>query len=523
MARRLVAAALLLLIPTRGDDGGRCHIEVVVDGAARRLETSVPPPERPELVAGARDFAEDLGLATGAGCDTVGCVAERLADMLGARCAADEYRRRSRREPRCRELGRATACAELAPPLLQTTEAAAGAHCVVGLARTFPRVAASIADAVAPLGAADFFFVFGGAQASAAPDAAWRGAFDRFPQIAQFVVDDTGGQLQKLQLCFGHVLAAEAAAGRQYAWVAKHRPDLRWTAPLPAALARTRDVVHCYNLAGVCPRASVGEGWPCDVPNAANATFVNGVAAVPVCAPVFQVAMARSLPAQDRAERHLYKGLDLARDLARAAEPFSDAFAECALDFLAWTCRAYDAYLEAWARDAAPRDAAGRLLVDAAPATPAWDDGSAAHALYAAVAARDGAGAAHALARLGDAYAAALRYATLGVDGQGPGSAAFGPWSSHDDKRPPRVPFLDAQCGPRAACRRPGGGPGAAYAAELCARSFAPDVLASPFYFRAAPLMEGVAGCSARHLLARAAVTWGGGVEWIEARAGRAV
>ena len=60
MARRLVAAALLLLIPTRGDDGGRCHIEVVVDGAARRLETSVPPPERPELVAGARDFAEDL-------------------------------------------------------------------------------------------------------------------------------------------------------------------------------------------------------------------------------------------------------------------------------------------------------------------------------------------------------------------------------------------------------------------------------------------------------------------------------
>ncbi|KAH8069870.1 hypothetical protein JL720_11870 [Aureococcus anophagefferens] len=313
--------------------------------------------------------------------------------MLGARCAADEYRRRSRREPRCRELGRATACAELAPPLLQTTEAAAGAHCVVGLARTFPRVAASIADAVAPLGAADFFFVFGGAQASAAPDAAWRGAFDRFPQIAQFVVDDTGGQLQKLQLCFGPLRGE--AAGRQYAWVAKHRPDLRWTAPLPAALARTRDVVHCYNLAGVCPRASRG------------------------------------------ATRY-------------------------------------------------------------------------------AAAAADGAGA-RALARLGDAYAAALRYATLGVDGQGPGSAAFGPWSSHDDKRPPlravrRASAARARAGARAAAPAPPTPPSSA-------RGPSRRTSSRRLSTSAAPLMA--APPAARHL--RAAVTWGGGVEWIEARAGRAV
>ncbi|KAH8085484.1 hypothetical protein JL720_7469 [Aureococcus anophagefferens] len=449
MARRLVAAALLLLIPTRGDDGGRCHIEVVVDGAARRLETSVPPPERPELVAGARDFAEDLGLATGAGCDTVGCVAERLADMLGARCAADEYRRRSRREQRCRALARYGGASSRRRSSKQQKQPRARTASWASL--DLPRVAASIADAVAP-SAPRTSSSSSAARRRRRADAARRGAFDRFPQIAQFVVDDTGGELQKLQLCFGHVLAAEAAAGRQYAWVAKHRRTSAGP-PLPAALARTQSVVHCYNLAGVCPRASVGEGWPCDVPNARTRPLSTARRGARL-APVFQVAMARSLPAQDRAERHLYKGLDLARDLARAAEPFSDAFAECALDFLAWTCRAYDAYLEAWARDAAPRDAAGRLLVDAAPATPAWDDGSAAHALYAAVAATG----APALARLGDAYAAALRYATLG-------------------------------CGPRAACRRPGGGPGAAYAAELCARSFAHDVLASPFYFRAAPLM----------------------------------
>ncbi|KAH8051368.1 hypothetical protein JL722_10823 [Aureococcus anophagefferens] len=332
MARRLVAAALLLLIPTRGDDGGRCHIEVVVDGAARRLETSVPPPERPELVAGARDFAEDLGLATGAGCDT-----------------------------------------------------------------DLPRVAASIADAVAP-GAADFFFVFGGAGVGA-PDAAWRGAFDRFPQIAQFVVDDTGGQLQKLQLCFGHVLAA--------------RPP-----------------------------------WP-------------------------TVAMARSLPAQDRAERHLLKGLDLALDLA--AEPFSDASpvrSTSSRGRAAPTTR-----LEAWAR-AAPKDAAGRLLVDAAPAAPAWDDGSARAARSRRRRrARRGASA----SRLGDAYAAALRYKTLGCGRR-------------------------QRAGARAAAPAPPTPPS-------CARSFAPDVLASPFYFRAAPLMEGVAGCSARHLLARGGDLRGGPIE----------
>ncbi|KAH8048807.1 hypothetical protein JL722_12268 [Aureococcus anophagefferens] len=467
MARRLVAAALLLLIPTRGDDGGRCHIEVVVDGAARRLETSVPPPERPSSSpapatsprtwASRRAPAATRSAASPSGSRT--CSA-RAAPPTSTGAGAAASRGAGRR---ARARG-----AELAPPLLQTTEAAAGAHCVVGLARTFPRVAASIADAVAPLGAADFFFVFGGAQASAAPDAAWRGAFDRFPQIAQFVVDDTGGELQKLQLCFGHVLAAEAAAGRQYAWVAKHRPDLRWTAPLPAALARTQSVVHCYNLAGVCPRASVGEGWPCDVPNAANATFVNGVAAVPVCAPVFQVAMARSLPAQDRAERHLYKGLDLARDLARAAEPFSDAFAECSLDFLAWTCRAYDAYLEAWARDAAP--GTPPAACSSTPRRRRPPGTTAARRTRSTRPSRARRRWRRARSRLGDAYAAALRYATLGVDGQGPGSAAFGP------------------CAARARAA-PGGGPGAAYAAELCARSFAHDVLASPFYFRAAPLM----------------------------------
>ncbi|KAH8068416.1 hypothetical protein JL720_12188 [Aureococcus anophagefferens] len=367
MARRLVAAALLLLIPTRGDDGGRCHIEVVVDGAARRLETSVPPPERPSSspapATSPRTWASRRAPAA-----TRSAASPSGSRTCSARAAPPTSTGAEPPRAAVPELG-ALRRAELAPPLLQTTEAAAGAHCVVGLARTFP-ASPRPSQTPSPLGAADFFFVR--RAGVGAPDAAWRGAFDRFPQIAQFVVDDTGGQLQKLQLCFGHVLAAEAAAGRQYAWVAKHRPDLRWTAPLPAALARTRDVRR------------------------------------------------------------------------------------------------------RWRR---------------------------------------------ALARLGDAYAAALRYATLGVDGQGPGSAP-GPGRRDGDKR--RACRSSAQCGPRA-CRRPGGGPGAAYAAELCARSFAPDVLASPFYFRAAPLMEGVAGCSARHLLARAAVTWGGGVEWIEARAGRAV
>ena len=47
-------------------------------------------------------------------------------------------------------------------------------------------------------------------------------------------------------------------------------------------------------------------------------------AATPACAPTFQFSMARSAPAQERAERHLYKGSERARHLAAAFEDLGD-------------------------------------------------------------------------------------------------------------------------------------------------------------------------------------------------------
>ena len=66
--------------------------------------------------------------------------------------------------------------------------------------------------------------------------------------------------------------------------------------------------------------------------------------------------------ARARAEHHLYKSFDRARRLAAAFADLGDEQRDAALDFFALTCRAYDSYLEDWARHHAPRNGAGRLL-----------------------------------------------------------------------------------------------------------------------------------------------------------------
>ena len=174
---------------------------------------------------------------------------------------------------------------------------------------------------------------------------------------------------------------------------------------------------------------------------------------------------------------------------------------DAALDFLALTCRAYDSYLEDWARHHAPRNGAGRLLArHALPLRESvtdfwkWDpDHNDAHALFDAITRADEAGAVSSLRRLAASYETeALGYERVGVDGAGPGTAAFERWAVVDDAVPPRVSFLEQQCATRRACSKPGGAKGIliVYARELCARSFADDVLASPFLFRAQPLID---------------------------------
>ena len=77
--------------------------------------------------------------------------------------------------------------------------------------------------------------------------------------------------------------------------------------------------------------------------------------------------------------------------------------------------------------------------------------------------------------------------------GAGPGSAAYETFAGADADAAPRIAFLDAQCAPRATCREGGD----AYARALCDRSFAVDVLASPFLHRRALTLGAVAGCGA--------------------------
>ena len=314
---------VLLLVPVVvGQE--RCSIEISIDGSPQVLETSVPPPDRDKLVEVAEAFARTHKLGAGAGCDSTQCVAGRLADQLAARCAVDEYRTRSTREQRCVALGDQRVCADLAPTLLGTFSGSVVAHCQIGLARTFPAVARSIYEhTVKPLGRGDVFFVLGSPQASRATALEWRAAFDHF-SVAQLLVADGTGQLQKLQLCFAHVEAAETAAGRRYDAIVRNRPDLRWERAVPASLISRTSVTYCYAFVGVCPRTYVDSSWPCDVPDSPNATTANGHPATPACAPTFQFSMARSAPAQERAERHLYKGSERARHLAAAFEDLGD-------------------------------------------------------------------------------------------------------------------------------------------------------------------------------------------------------
>ena len=160
-----------------------CSVEVVLD-RPYSFESTVPPPPRDALLAHAQTFAAAHGLTHGGGCDTLECVAGRLADQLLAACAAAEYRDRSTPDERCITLQDQRVCALLQPLALRREPAVA--HCVVGLARTFPDVAKSIADhMVKPLGASDAYFVLGSPQVGSYSESEWNAAFDAFPSVAR--------------------------------------------------------------------------------------------------------------------------------------------------------------------------------------------------------------------------------------------------------------------------------------------------------------------------------------------------
>ena len=141
--------------------------------------------------------------------------------------------------------------------------------------------------------------------------------------------------------------------------------------------------------------------------------------------------------ARARAEHHLFKSFDRARRLAAAFADLGDEQRDAALDFFALTCRAYDSYLEDWARHHAPRNGAGRLLARHASRSERayrflkWDpDRNDAHAVFDALTRADDVAAAAAirLGRLVSLYESALGYRDGGVA-----------WDGVDDAAPPRI------------------------------------------------------------------------------------
>ena len=134
----------------------------------------------------------------------------------------------------------------------------------------------------------------------------------------------------------------------------------------------------------------------------------------------------------------IFKTKDSQDNLTHWLISTGDEQRDAALDFLALTCRAYDSYLEDWARHHAPRNGAGRLLArHALPLRESvtdflkWDpDHNDAHALFDAITRADEAGAVSSLRRLAASYETeALGYERVGVDGAGPGTAAFERWA----------------------------------------------------------------------------------------------
>ncbi|KAH8064884.1 hypothetical protein JL722_1773 [Aureococcus anophagefferens] len=374
---------LALCAAAAAADEATCGLVVNVDGADHAFRTRAPPPPRADIVAAALDFAAAHPSLAGAGCDGAPCVAARIADHVLAACA-EKYARRLR-------TGEATVkCATLAG-------------------------------------------------AVAASPARWAAALGEFEgRLAQFLVADGAGPLQKAQLRYHHLAAAERAAGRRYAVVVRHRPDLLWVRDVPRSLVAAEGVRHCLDVVAFCGRGDV-DGFPCDVPHARESVAVGprGVASVAGCAPELQFTIVRPLAAQDRAERHLFRFYHWASQLAALVDGgLPDAVAECALDFLALSCRAYDAFLGDWAREAAVA-ADGTVRASALAARRRQRD------LFDAVAAADAAAAKRALDALVRLYER-----ELGV------------------------------CAPRRDCAAD------ARARSLCARSFKDDVLAAPIHGR---------------------------------------
>jgi hypothetical protein len=150
---------------------------------------------------------------------------------------------------------------------------------------------------------------------------------------------------------------AEATHGRQYTHVFRTRPDLLWLAPLPPFVANTSIILYQYDIVGVCPRASTGPDWPCDVPNSNGDRSLRGVAADPETQDVFQVSFERMRPRVTQNERHLEWAAWYAGSLAGNLPNSTAARSDLVYTFLADICFKYEFLLHDYVWYNTPKNA----------------------------------------------------------------------------------------------------------------------------------------------------------------------
>ena len=224
------------------------------------------------------------------------------------------------------------------------------AHFVGGQARTFSRqhvYEAFVKHAVDALpGRADVFLCLGNEQGEGRGAEAWLAALAAARAVG-VAVTAASGQSAKLRECYHLAAQVERSAGRNYTHVMRSRPDLLWTAAVPAAVLDATTVLHKLDMVGLCPRRYVSRAFPCDVTEEEGMAIPGDPAwplPVPVDAP-FQVTFERRVAHINTFERRFAWPLNLLEGLkAYARQPGTSPAAArgAALNVLASLCAAYD-------------------------------------------------------------------------------------------------------------------------------------------------------------------------------------
>ena len=192
----------------------------------------------------------------------------------------------------------------------------------------------------------DTFFALSTRQVAPCSEQAWEAAFASMNPSAILLMEKVG-QHAKLHACWSMVHAQEVSMNSQYDWLIRSRPDLLWQHPIPLNAFEESRVHYLYDIVGVCPRASVSESWPCDVPNGPADSVGGGFPATFDQGKLFQVSFDRMDSHTNTMERYFewmeYYSYSL-HTFSLLPDVGPDRLLQCYMRFLSVSCQIYDRY-----------------------------------------------------------------------------------------------------------------------------------------------------------------------------------